>query len=150
MTTRAAIRALVKADSEEAAVTADGTLDGRLDGVLTTSELALFCNHDPVQLIRAIRNAEAAVETAPLLQQARRMVLNALGELRDVDDCCRLGTAITVAIAESCLARAESRVHASGLTAPTVPSCWPANGPATIDVGHQSRSGSARVIISAF
>ena len=124
ITTRAAVRALITARGETVAVTADGTLDSALRGILTAEELALFSGHNPVRLISAIRNAGSPAEIRPLLRQAKRVVLDALAEPRDVDDCAHIGTEIATALAETCLTQAHNQVSAAGVNAPAVPWCW--------------------------
>src|SRR6266545_3159509 len=51
LTTRAAVREMLQAGVEELMVTGDGTLDCALESILTASELALFCGHNPVRLV---------------------------------------------------------------------------------------------------
>lgn len=118
VTTRAAVRAMIATRSSEVAVTADGALQG----ILTSDELAMFCGHDPVRLIEAIRHAACGVEVRALLAQANRVILEALGQPHDVDDCIRMGTEVAIALAEACLAEAGKRVAAAGTAAK--PSCW--------------------------
>ena len=124
VSTRAAVRALITSRCDALAVTADGTLDSALRGILTAEELALFSGHNPVRLIGAIRSAVSPAEIRPLLKQAKRVVLDALAEPHDVDDCARIGTEIATALAEACLAQAHSQVSALGVSPPAVPWCW--------------------------
>ena len=62
LTTRAAVREMLRAGVEELVITGDGTLDGALESILTASELALFCGHNPVRLVRGIQQAASAAD----------------------------------------------------------------------------------------
>ncbi len=121
LTTRAAVRAMLHAGSEELAITSGGTLDDPLEATLTASELALFCGHNPVRLIQSIRQAGSTTELVPLLRLAESLALAALAQPGDVEDCCRIGTAVVSALAEACIRLATD---AGSSASPPVPYCW--------------------------
>jgi signal-transduction protein with cAMP-binding, CBS, and nucleotidyltransferase domain len=124
LTTRAAVREMLRTRSEEIMITADGTLDGRLEGILTASDLALFCGHNPIRLVSTIRHAGSTAEMIPLLHLGKRLVQDALAQPLDVDDCCGIGTEVVAAAADACIRLACADVHAMDIAAPGVPSCW--------------------------
>lgn len=124
LTTRAAIRQMLRHRTDRVSITADGTSGGRLQALLTGPELALFCGHNPAHLIRAIRHAASVAELEPLLRRATRMVLDGLAQPHDVDDCCLIGIETTSALAEACIRMAHADVVAAGIEAPSVPYCW--------------------------
>ena len=124
LTTRTAVREMLRARTGELAITADGTANSRLEGILTASELALFCGHNPAHILGAIRGAASAAEIVPLLRQARRLVLDGLAQPRDIDDCCRIGAEVIAALAEACIRLAAERVLAAGVDPPGAPCCW--------------------------
>jgi signal-transduction protein with cAMP-binding, CBS, and nucleotidyltransferase domain len=115
-TTRWAVGEMVRTGNEE--VEAGGGL------TLSSWELALFCGYDAPRMVREIRESGSTVEVATLAKRAVRMVVDAVGQPTDVDDCRRLGAAVTKAIAESCIRQAEQRVKAAGLQAPSGRHCW--------------------------
>jgi CBS domain-containing protein len=123
ITTRAAVRALIETRSAAVAVTADGTLDSPLEGILTVEELALFSGQNPVSLIGAIRSAASVAEVRPLLRQAKRVILDALAQPHDVDDCSRIGTEVATALGEACLEQAQRHLAIAGVVRPDVPWC---------------------------
>ena len=124
LTTRAAVREMLRAGSRELAITGDGAPDGALEAILTASELALFCGQNPTSLIGAIRAASSASEIAPLLRQARRLLLDGLAQPHDVDDCCRIAAEVVAALAEACIRLARCEVLASGIEPPGASSGW--------------------------
>ena len=124
LTVRGAVREMLMARTEELAITADGTLDSPLEAIVTASELALFCGHNPMRLVRAIRRASSIVEIVPLRQRADRIVLDGLVEPRDVDDCCRIATEAAAAMVDACIRLANRSVEAAGLNRPECPACW--------------------------
>ena len=124
LTTRAAVGAMLQSRREAIAITADGTRESRLEAILTASDLALFCGHNPAAIVGAIRRAHGVAEIAPLLRQARSMVIDALARPQDVDDCCRMETEVVAALAEACLRLARGSVLDAGIDPPRVPCCW--------------------------
>jgi len=124
LSTRAIVREMMQAQAEEIVITADGTPDRPLQAVLTASDLALFCGHNPVRLINGIRHAGSVAEMTPLLQQATRTSLEALAQPLDVDDCCRMGTEIISALANACIRLASAQVLEAGVDPPSAPYCW--------------------------
>jgi CBS domain-containing protein len=124
LSTRAVVREMLKAKTEELAITTDGTVDSPVEAILTASELALFCGHNPVRLISAIRHAGSAAEIVPLLHQASRLLLDALAQPLDVDDGGRIGTEVVSALANACIRLACAQVLAAGIDPPATPSCW--------------------------
>ena len=122
--TRELVREMLRERTGEIAVTADGRRDSPLEGILTASELALFCGQNPSQLIGAIHDAASPAEMAPLLRLAARLVLDALAQPADVDDCCQLGSEITAALANACVRLASAQVLQAGIDPPNAPCCW--------------------------
>ena len=122
--TRAAVRALIATRSDALAVTADGTLDSALEGILTSEELSLFCGYNPVRLTNAIRNANSGAEITPLVSRTKQVILDALADPHDIDDCARMGTEVSAAFAESCLRYAHDRAIAAGISPPSGHWCW--------------------------
>ncbi|HEY3443428.1 MAG TPA: putative nucleotidyltransferase substrate binding domain-containing protein [Paludibaculum sp.] len=118
-TTREAVRAMLRARSEQVLVAEDGVPQG----ILTGAELAMFCGFDAAGLVGAIRRAESAAEIEPLMKQADRLVVEGLAQPRDVDDCCRISAKLAAATAEACVRMAERNVAASGIAAARVPYC---------------------------
>jgi signal-transduction protein with cAMP-binding, CBS, and nucleotidyltransferase domain len=124
LSTRAAVREMLQAGVEDLAITQDGTPGSALLAILTASELELFCGHNPVRLVRAIRQASSAAEIAPLLRLARKLVLEALAQPHDVDDCSLIGTEVIGALADACTRLAGNNVLSSGIDPPEAASCW--------------------------
>jgi CBS domain-containing protein len=122
--TRTAVRAMLRSRAEELAITADGTADSRLEAILTASDLALFCGRNPARLIAAVRRAGSIAEMVPLLGEARKLVIEALAQPQDIDDCCQLGTEVTGAFSEACIRQAHENVTAAGVEPARVPYCW--------------------------
>ena len=52
------------------------------------------------------------------------MVLDALAEPRDLEDCARISAEISVALAQACLTHAQARVNTAGRKTPSVACCW--------------------------
>src|SRR5947207_5748543 len=124
LTTRTAVREMLRGGAEELATTEDGTPGSRLEAILTASDLALFSGPNPVRLVSAIRRASSAGEIMPLLRQGRKLVLDGLAQPQDVDDCRRIGAEIVSALTDACIRLARGNVLASGIDAPGVPCCW--------------------------
>ena len=124
LSTRAIVREMLRARTEELAITADGSANSPLQAILTASELALFCGHNPVRLLKAIRQAGSVEEIAPLLQLATRLVLEAMAQPVDVDDCCQIGTEVAAALANACIRLASAQVLAAGIDPPAASFCW--------------------------
>ncbi len=124
LSTRTAARALLQSGRVELAITEDGTPDGRLVAMLTASELALFCGHDPAGLVSALRSARSEPEMAALLKRSVAMVRDGLAQPHDVDDCCRMGTQVMAALAEACIRLADEDIQASGIAPASLPHCW--------------------------
>lgn len=124
LTTRAAVQKMLHSGTEVLAVTADGSPSGRLDAILTASDLALFCGHNPVALVRGIRRASSPAEITPLLAQARKTVRDGLGRPYDITDACGMETEVVAALAAACFRFAVDGVSAAGLEAPQTPCCW--------------------------
>ena len=120
VSTRAAMREMLRARGEELMITSDGTLQSGLEAILTASDLALFCGHNPVRLINSIRQAGSVEEMAPLLPLATRLVLDALAQPADIDDCCRIGTEVVAAMADACIRLACANVLGAGIEPPTL------------------------------
>ena len=119
LTTRSAVRAMIAGGVEELSV--DGA-------VLTTNDLALFCDRNPALLVREIRQADCAAVLAPLLKQGSRMVLDALAHSSDVDDCALIATEMVASAAATCLRLAQHDVAAAGIEPPAGRACWVAFG----------------------
>ena len=117
---RTAVREMLIRRTEALAVTADG----EPGAILTASELGLFCGHNPVRLVHEIRHASALAELRPLLRLATRLVLEALAQPLDVDDCCRIGTEVVVAAAEACIRLAGADILAARIDPAAAPFCW--------------------------
>ncbi len=120
VSTRVAVRAMVRGRVECLAIVAEG----RQEGTLTAVELAMFCGYDAVGLVRAIREAGSGAELGPLLRRAGQMVRDGLAQLHDVDDCRALGTAVMAAMMEACIRVAAEEMEAVGIRAAGVPHCW--------------------------
>jgi len=118
--TRSAIRQMIRTQSEALVV---GT-----GAVLTAADLALFCDRNPVLLLREIRQASCMAELAPLLRQGSRMVLDGLASSPDVDDCALIATEIVVAAASACIRFAHQDVVSAGISQPPERFCWLAFG----------------------
>ena len=114
LSTRTAVREMLRSRLDQLAITADGTRDSRLEAILTASELALFCGRDPVRLVGAIRHAASAAEIAPLVRLATGMVREGVAQPQDVDDCCRIGTEVVAALADACIRLADGDVRGGG------------------------------------
>lgn len=122
--TRSATRALLEAETEYLAITANGTPGSPLDAILTAADLALFCGFDPARLLREIRLAASPEELTPLLPQIARFVDAALAQPQDIDGCARFGARVVAAVAEACIRVAAQRLAAAGISEPVVPWCW--------------------------
>jgi len=116
-TTRSAIQEMLRLRSEEILITPAGP-------VLTASDLALFCNHNPARMIAILRGAKSLAEIKPLLPQCERMIREALAEPGDAGDCCRIAAEVQCAIAEACIRMAEDTVKQRGIAASSIPCCW--------------------------
>ncbi len=125
LSTRAAVRAMLQSRSEHLAISSGG---GPVEAILTSSDLALFCGHDPARLIGAIRRAASAAEIAPLLRLAAGLARSGLAQPRDIDDCCLIGAEAVVALAEACIRLADGTVRAAGVGAARAPYCWVMSG----------------------
>jgi len=117
--TRDAVRAMLRARSEQVLVAEDGVPQG----ILTGTELAMFCGFDAAGLVDAIRQSESIAEIEPLLKQAARLVVEALAQPRDVEDCCRISAEVSAAAAEACVRMAERNVVAAGIAKAAEPYC---------------------------
>ncbi len=124
LSTRVIVREMLRRRTEEIGITADGTAKSPQQGILTASELALFCGRNPGRLIRAIREAESAIEMEPLLRLAAGLVQDALAQPSDVDDCCQIGTEVIAALADACVRLACAQVLEAGIDAPAAKCCW--------------------------
>ena len=120
VSTRGAVREMLAGRTERLAITGNGTPDA----TVTASELALFCGHNPVRLVREIRNASGLAELIPLLRLATRLVLEGLAQPLDVDDCCRIGSELVAAAAEACIRLASADILAAGIDLPRAAFCW--------------------------
>jgi CBS domain-containing protein len=123
-TTRAAVGALLDSPAELLAITADGTPSSPLRALVTARELALFCGHDPTAILDGIRRAGSDAEIIALLPQVSRVMLAALADPRDIDDCTTIAGHLVAALAEACIRLTGEELRAAGLTAPAVPFCW--------------------------
>lgn len=110
LTTRAAVRAMLRGREERVGITA--------------AELAMFCGYDPAGLIRAIREAGSTAELGPLLRRAGQMVREGLAQLHDVDDCRAMATAVMAALMEACIRIAGEEMVREGIAAARLPHCW--------------------------
>lgn len=122
--TRAAIREMLRAQSNEVLITEDGTLTGAVQAVLTPQDLAMFSSYNPVELIRAIRIANSAAEIRPLIQRAQWMIVDGLAQPSDLDDCSFICFEVVKAIADACIGMARVSVEAAGIPPPGVPCCF--------------------------
>jgi CBS domain-containing protein len=123
-TTRTAVRAFLDSRSELLAITSDGTPATPLRALLTARELALFCGYDASALIDGIRHAGSDAEIIALLPQATRLMLAALADPQDIDDCTTIGAHLVAALADACIRLTGNELRAAGLTPPAVPFCW--------------------------
>lgn len=121
VSTRGAVRAMLRARSQEVLITADGRGASPVEAILTGVELAMFCGHDAAGLVSAIRHAGSEAEIRPLLTQATRLVVDGLAQPQDVDDCCRISAEMAAAAAQACIRVAERRVAAAGIGRARVP-----------------------------
>lgn len=124
VTTRAAVREMLRARSEDLTITVDGTPESGLEAILTASELALFSGYNPSRLVNMIGQAASVGEIIPLLERTKRVVLDGLAQPPDVDDCCRIGSEVAAAMARACIRLAHTNLLEAGMTQPEVPSCW--------------------------
>jgi len=124
LNTRSAVREMLRSRAEEIALTADGTPASRLEAIVTASELALFCGHDPARLLRAIRQAASSAEITPLIRQTIRTVREGVAQPQDIDDCCRIGAEMMAAICHACIRLAENDLIADGIAPSSIPYCW--------------------------
>jgi CBS domain-containing protein len=124
VTTRAAVREMLRARSEELTITVDGTSESGLEAILTASELALFSGYNPSRLVNMICQATSVAEMVPLLERTKRAVRDGLAQPLDVDDCCRIGTEVVTATACACIRLAHTKLLEAGMTQPEIPSCW--------------------------
>ena len=122
--TRAAIREMLRSQSNEVLLTEDGSLTGAIQGVLTSQELALFSSYNPAELIRAIRASRSTAEMRPLIQRAQWMIVDGLAQPSDLDDCSLMGVEVVKAMAEACIEMTRLYLDAAGFAAPTVPYCF--------------------------
>jgi CBS domain-containing protein len=116
LSTRAVVREMLRARTEIVAISPGA--------FLTAADLAMFCGHNPARLIGAIRNAGSVAEMTPLLPLAACLVLDALAQPSDIDDCRQIGTEVIAAIAEACIRLAGAQVMAAGIDPPAAPYCW--------------------------
>lgn len=121
---REAIREMLRHRGDHVALTECGQAGGKLAAVLTASELSLFCGHDPVRLIQALREADSVVQLTPLLRQTIRSVREGVAEPSDVDDCCEISVAMMKALCEACIRQAQDELEREGMSAPKVPVAW--------------------------
>lgn len=118
--TRDAVRLLMRHRAQAA----------RVNGaILTAADLALFCNANPVYLQSEIHDANSAAELATLLKLASRLVLDALAQAADVDDCSRMATEFVAAATAACIRLAENDAADAGFTPPNARLAWFAYGP---------------------
>ncbi len=110
--TREAVGAMLSARAGEIAITGDGTRASPVCAVLNASDLALFCGQNPMLLQRELLASESPAEVRPLLALSDRMVASALAQPYDVDDCARMGSALTAAAAETCVRRSSEAARA--------------------------------------
>jgi signal-transduction protein with cAMP-binding, CBS, and nucleotidyltransferase domain len=91
---------------------------------LSSSELSLFCGYDAPRIVKEIRESRSAVEVTALAKRAARMVVDAVGQPSDVEDCRTMGSAVTRSVAVACIRQAERRVGEAGLRTPAGRHCW--------------------------
>jgi CBS domain-containing protein len=124
LTTRAVVREMLRAGTEEVVITADGTPDSPLEAILTASELSLFSGCNPVHLVRSMRRAESTEEMKPMVGLASRLVLDGLAQPLDIDYCSRIGSEIIAALAGACIRSATTQVVSNGIKPPRAACCW--------------------------
>lgn len=124
LSTRTAVREMIRARRQELAITSAGTLDSPLEGILTASELAMFCGHNPIGLLSGICESGSGAEVVPLVRQAERLVLEALAQPQDVEDCGRICAEFTAAVGECAIGLSQRALLDGGRQLPAVPYCW--------------------------
>lgn len=123
-----AVRAMLLADS--VAVRMNGC-------VLSADDLALFCDRNPIRILREIQNAKSIEELAPLVRQADRMVRDGLTQPANVDDCLLLSDKLFAAAVESCIGLASGNQSRRG--------CWVAFG--SLARGELLQDGAPRIAV---
>jgi CBS domain-containing protein len=135
LTTRSAIRSMLANDAEVLGIAEDrASAEGGLPGdglpgdgaiaVLTAQDLALFCLHNPMAILRAIRDAGSAGEIQPLIRPIARMVREALAHPADAADCCHLQGAMLRELTRAGIRIADAELQGAGFARPAVPHCW--------------------------
>ena len=115
ISTRDAVREMLRWRTEKLALTPDGSPSSPPFAVLSASDLALFCGQNPARLRREILDSESPVEIRALVDLSSRMVLSALAQPSDVDDCARMGSAMVATTVETCIRLSrEDKISARG------------------------------------
>jgi signal-transduction protein with cAMP-binding, CBS, and nucleotidyltransferase domain len=120
--TRSAVRAMIAHGVDTVVLKTDPPLH------LSASDLAIFCDRNPAQLLREVRQAVSGPVLHTLLEQARRMIHDALARPGDVDDAALLATEFAAAATAAAIRLAHQDVVEAGLDAPSTPYCWIAFG----------------------
>lgn len=123
ISTREAVRAMLETGTGQI------TVEGRT--ALTAEVLTMFCNRNPAQLVREIRQAGSADEMIPLLRLATQMVMDAMAHAADVDDGARIGASVVAAMAEAAVRLAQADLD--GWERPEGRWCWLTFGGAARD-----------------
>jgi CBS domain-containing protein len=130
LTTRSAIRSMLANDAELLAIAPEGVnAEGGLPGagacaLLTAQDLALFCLHNPMAILRVIRDAGSAAEIKPLIPPIARMVRGALAHPADAADCCHLQAMMLRELMSAGIRVADLELSGAGFSRPGVPHCW--------------------------
>jgi CBS domain-containing protein len=121
---RHAIREMLHSRGDQVALMEAREGETRLSAILTASDLSLFCGHDPVRLIQAIREADTAAQLTPLLRQTIRSVREGVAEPKDVDDCSEIAIEMISALCEACIRQSHQELSAEGFLSATTPFAW--------------------------
>ena len=121
LTTRFAVREMLRSGRDHLVL---ANAQQRPEAMVTSSELALFCGHQPVRLAQLLRLAASRTEIMPLLRQSCRAVVEALGRPDDADDCCRMAARAMEALCETCIRLAGEDLRGQEMAPPGVPHCW--------------------------
>lgn len=121
---RQAIREMLHSRGDQIALMETREGNTKLSAILTASDLSLFCGHDPVRLIQAIREAETPAQLAPLLRQTIRSVREGVAEPKDVDDCAEIAVEMISALCEACIRQSHQELSAEGFAPPTASFAW--------------------------
>lgn len=121
---RHAIREMLHSRGDQVALMEGVEGVAKISAILTASDLSLFCGHDPVRLIQAIRFAETIAQLAPLLRQTIRSVREGVAEPKDVDDCSAITIETISALCEACIRQSHQELSLEGFASAKTPFAW--------------------------